>query len=43
MKSFTGRIAGILCEFAPDEDGFVNIFIADGQALYPEWIVRNGG
>jgi hypothetical protein len=36
------RIAGILCEIESDELGFVNIFIADGQKLYPEWIIRGG-
>jgi hypothetical protein len=36
------RIAGILCEVEPDEDGFgfVNVFIAEGQKLLPEFIVR---
>jgi hypothetical protein len=36
------RIAGILCAVAPNEHipDFVDVFIADGQELLPEWIVR---
>jgi hypothetical protein len=34
------RIAGILCDIEPDENDFVDIYIAEGQKLLPEWIVR---
>ncbi len=32
--------SGILCELEADENGFFNVFIAEGQRLPPEWIVR---
>jgi hypothetical protein len=36
------RIDGILCDIAPNEHlpDFIDVFIADGQELLPEWIVR---
>ena len=34
------KVVDILCEFELDENDFVNVFIADGQALLPQWIVR---
>jgi hypothetical protein len=42
MQSHRLRIAGILCDIAPNEHipDFIDAFIADGQELLPEWIVR---
>ena len=39
MKPIT--ILGIRCELEEDENGFFNVFIADGnEILLPEWIIR---
>jgi hypothetical protein len=34
------RITGILCDIELNEQEFVDVLIADGQELLPEWIVR---
>jgi hypothetical protein len=42
MQPYQLAIAGILCDLAPNEHipDFIDVFIADGQELLPEWIVR---
>ena len=34
------KIADVACEFELDEHGFINVFIAEGQALFPQGVVR---